>query len=210
MQEEFGASNTIRNCIDDGGNEDFQAITTTYLQKLHNCFDEEVIDMIGDLARALRETWKDGGQVFICGNGGSAANAIHIANDLHYGVGTGKNPIAGIRVEALSANTGILTCLANDTGYENIYSKQLEVKANKNDVLIVLSGSGNSQNVINAIKIAKEKEMISFAILAYDGGICKSMAQNTIHFKINDMQIAEDTQLIVGHLCMQWLNKNKP
>ena len=210
MQEEFGANNKNRFGTDDSWNEEFQAITSAYLQKLHNSFDGVVMDRIGVLARTLKDTWRKKGQVFICGNGGSAANAVHIANDLHYGVGTGENPIAGIRVEALPANTGIITCLANDTGYENIYSKQLEVKGNKNDLLIVLSGSGNSQNIVNAIQMAKEKEMISFAILAYDGGICKDMAQNTIHFKVNDMQIAEDTQLIVGHLCMQWLNKNKP
>ena len=150
--------------------------------------------------------------MFICGNGGSAANALHIANDLFYGIGAcGPAPvIPGVKAEALPASVGIVTCLANDTGYENIFSHQLAVKAGPSDVLLVLSGSGNSKNVVNAILKSKELKMKSHAIVAFDGGKCKQIAQNTIHFQVNDMQIAEDTQLIVGHICMQWLNKNKP
>ena len=113
-------------------------------------------------------------------------------------------------MEALPANTGILTCLANDTGYENIFSQQLKVKANSGDVLIVLSGSGNSPNVVNALTTASNLKMISYAIVAFDGGRSKDLADHIIHFQIDDMQIAEDTQLIIGHLCMQWLNTHKP
>ena len=150
--------------------------------------------------------------VFICGNGGSAANAIHIANDLHYGIGAcgpGKK-LPGLRIEALSANTGIITCLANDTGYENIYAHQLEVKAQKEDILIVLSGSGNSPNIVKALEIANKINVNTFGIFAFAGGKCKGLAKTAIHFEIDDMQIAEDTQLVVGHLCMQWLNSHKP
>ena len=79
--------------------------------------------------------------VYICGNGGSAANAIHIANDFHYGIGAcgPGSKLPGLRIEALPSNTGVITCLANDTGYENIYAHQLEVKSQKDDILIVLS-----------------------------------------------------------------------
>ena len=143
---------------------------------------------------------------------GSAANALHIANDLHYGIGAcGSAPIIpGMRVDALPSNTGIITCLANDTGYENIYSNQLKVKANEDDILLALSGSGNSSNIINAINAAKDQKMKTVAVLAFDGGVCKDLADLVIHCPINDMQIAEDTQLIIGHLCMQWLNSHKP
>ena len=151
-------------------------------------------------------------KVFICGNGGSAANAIHLANDLHYGIGGcgGDKVIGGIQVEALTANQGIVTCLANDIGYENIFSHQLQVKAAADDILIVLSGSGNSKNILKALRTAKQLKMKSVAILAFDGGESLSLADVSIHFSINDMQIAEDTQLIVGHICMQWLSRNKP
>ena len=116
----------------------------------------------------------------------------------------------GLRVDALPANAGVITCLANDTGYDNIYSHQLEVKGRPGDLLIVLSGSGNSANVVRALKTANQIGMRSFAIVAFGGGRCLELADMPIHFKINDMQIAEDTQLVVGHLCMQWLNSNKP
>lgn len=190
----------------------FSTSANRYLHQLHTCFTEEIIEDVEELAKSLHKAWTTKHQVFICGNGGSAANAIHMANDFHYGIGAcGSGPkIPGIRVEALSANTGILTCLANDTGYDNIYSHQLEVKANPEDILIVLSGSGNSPNVVNALAMAKNLALKSYAIVAFSGGRCKDLADTAIHFPISDMQIAEDTQLIIGHLCMQWLNKNKP
>ena len=126
----------------------------------------------------------------------TAYTASLLGDDLHYGIG-GCGPgdkLRGMRVEALSANSGIITCLANDTGYENIFSQQLEVKSNIGDLLIALSGSGNSANIIKAIKVAKDKGLKTYAILAYDGGICKQLADVPIHFPIDDMQIAEDTQ----------------
>ena len=191
---------------------DFVAVSQAYLQQLNSCFTNEILAIVEVLAADLRQAWIEKRQVFICGNGGSAANALHLANDLHYGIGAcGPEPkIPGLRVEALSSNTGIITCLANDTGYDNIYSHQLEVKGRPGDLLIVLSGSGNSSNVVSAIDAAKRLGLLSYAIVAFNGGLCKDKADQTIHFKINDMQIAEDTQLVIGHMCMQWLTENKP
>ena len=184
----------------------------SYLERLNGCFDNANLKASEKLAHDLHQAWVDGRNVYICGNGGSAANAIHIANDLHYGIGAcgaGKK-LPGLRVEALSANSGVVTCLANDTGYDNIFSHQLEVKSKKGDLLIALSGSGNSPNIVKALTTANQIGLETFAILAFDGGKCKEVAKTPIHFAINDMQIAEDTQLVVGHLCMQWLNSNKP
>ena len=149
---------------------------------------------------------------FICGNGGSAGNAIHMANDFHYGVGAcGDSTITkGLKVEALPSNSAVITCLANDIGYENIFSHQLVNKATEGDILIVLSGSGNSPNICNALKTANKIGMISYGILGFNGGKAYNLASFPILFEIDDMQIAEDTQLIVGHLCMQWLAINKP
>lgn len=183
-----------------------------YLQRLQHCFSAEVLASVETLAKELRQAWIDGRHVYICGNGGSAANAMHMANDFHYGIGAcGPGPnLPGLRVEALPANAGIITCLANDIGYVNIYSHQLQVKGRPGDLLIVLSGSGNSANVVQALETANEMGLTTFAILAYAGGRCRELAKVPIHFAIDDMQIAEDTQLVVGHLCMQWLNKHKP
>lgn len=175
-----------------------------YANKLNKSLADVKVDDIQNLALALLGAWSAGQSIYICGNGGSAGNAIHLANDLIYGAGL-KNG-GGLRVEALSANAAVLTCLANDLGYDNIYSEQIKVKGNPGDLLIVLSGSGNSANVVKAIEVANQLKMKTFAILGFTGGQCKKLAQYPIHFEIDDMQIAEDLQLIVGHICMQWLH----
>ena len=190
----------------------FAVAAGAYLQRLQGCFTAEILTAVEQLANELRQAWIDGRQVYICGNGGSAANAMHMANDFHYGIGAcGPGPsLPGLRVDALPANAGVITCLANDTGYANIYAHQLQVKGRPGDLLIVLSGSGNSANVVKALEVAAGLGIRSFAILAFSGGRCLELAEVPIHFRIDDMQIAEDTQLVVGHLCMQWLNSNKP
>jgi D-sedoheptulose 7-phosphate isomerase len=178
-----------------------------YMDKLTHAMSLERMRDIQKLADALLVAWREDRNIYFCGNGGSAGNAIHLANDFIYGAGV-KNG-RGLRVEALSANAAVLTCLANDLGYENIFAEQIRVKGNPDDVLVVLSGSGNSSNIIKAIKIGNEIGMKTFAILGFSGGQSKELVQNPIHFEIDDMQIAEDLQIIVGHLCMKWLSEQK-
>lgn len=190
----------------------FIEYSKNYVEKLNSTFNDHIFYQVEKLSNDLKKVWSKENCLFICGNGGSAANAIHMANDFHYGVGAcGNSPFTkGIKVEALTSNSAVLTCLANDIGYENIFSHQLENKATAGDLLIVLSGSGNSKNVCKAIKTAKKIGVYSYAILGFSGGECLKSADCSIHFPVDDMQIAEDTQIIVGHLCMQWLTKNKP
>jgi D-sedoheptulose 7-phosphate isomerase len=163
---------------------------------------------VARLAEELLDCWRSGRQVFLCGNGGSAGNAVHLANDFLYGIS--KTHGSGLRVNALSANTAVITCLANDEGYDFIFSLQLAVQARAGDVLIVLSGSGNSPNILKALEQAEEMGMKSYAILGYSGGKAKAMSDVPIHFAVDDMQIAEDMQLVVGHMIMQWLYQNRP
>jgi len=181
--------------------------TKIYLKNLKKHLNCKNFNNIGILINYLFESWINKKKVFICGNGGSAGNANHIANDLLYGIG--KINGVGLDVESLAANSSVITCLANDTGYQNIFSQQLLVKGQKDDLLILLSGSGNSANIIEAIKVAKKKYMKIFAILGYDGGKVKKLIKNYVHFKINDMQISEDLQLTVLHICMQNLLERK-
>jgi D-sedoheptulose 7-phosphate isomerase len=155
------------------------------------------------LASDMLECWREKRQVFLCGNGGSAGNAIHLANDFLYGVA--KKTGGGIRVQALSANPAVMTCLGNDVGYEHIFSEQLAVQAQAGDVLIALSGSGNSSNIVRTIEQAKGMGVKSYAVLGFSGGKCKELADVAIHFPVNDMQLSEDLQLVVGHMLMQWL-----
>lgn len=175
----------------------------TYSKKLIDALALSGMGQVPLLGVALQKAWRNQRTIYFCGNGGSAGNAVHLANDFLYGAGL-KNG-GGLRVEALSANPAVITCLANDCGYDQIYAEQIRVKAEPGDVLIVLSGSGNSPNIVKALEAGNDIGMETFAILGYSGGRCKEIAKNPIHFEIDDMQIAEDLQLIVGHMCMQWL-----
>lgn len=174
-----------------------------YRERLHQAMGLPAIEKVPVLAQAFKDAWDSGNTIYLCGNGGSAGNAIHLANDFTYGAGVSRG--IGLRIEALPANAAVITCLANDIGYENIFSEQLRVKANKGDVLVAFSGSGNSPNIVNALKMGNEKGMKTFAVLGYSGGKCKELAQVPMHFEIDDMQVAEDLQLIIGHMVMQWL-----
>src|SRR5215475_6627163 len=156
------------------------------------------------LAHDLLDCWRTGRQVFLAGNGGSGGNANHLANDFLYPLS--KTPGSGLRVHSLSANPAVMTCLANDEGYERVFSMQLAVLARARDVLIVLSGSGNSPNILEALEEAKAIGMTSYALLGFSGGKAKTLADVPIHFDVDDMQIAEDAQMIVGHMLLQWLH----
>jgi D-sedoheptulose 7-phosphate isomerase len=155
------------------------------------------------LAYELLDCWQTGRQVFFAGNGGSGGNANHLANDFLYALS--KTPGSGLRVHSLSANPSVITCLANDEGYDQVFSLQLAVLARKGDVLIAFSGSGNSPNIVRALQEAKTIGMTSYAVLGFSGGKAKTIADVPIHFAIDDMQISEDAQTIIGHMLMQWL-----
>lgn len=184
------------------------AFCADYAQRLSRVMAGYDWSPVAALAEDLLHCWKEGRQVFLCGNGGSAGNAVHLANDFLYGIS--KTHGSGLRVHALPANTAVLTCLANDEGYDSIYSLQLAVQARPGDLLVVLSGSGNSPNILKALEQARAMGVKSYAILGYSGGKAKSMADTAIHFAVDDMQIAEDMQIVVGHMIMQWLYQNRP
>lgn len=155
------------------------------------------------LAEELNQARKDRKQVILCGNGGSAANAMHWANDLIFGAGkTGKG---GLRAHALPANAPVATCLANDLGYDEVFSAQLRVLGNTGDILVAFSGSGNSPNILRVLEAANEMGIRSWAILGFDGGQALSLADRVIHFPVDDMQIAEDCQMVLGHVITRFL-----
>ena len=178
-----------------------------YAQRLSAVLASTDWSSVALLTKDVQEAWAAGRQVFLCGNGGSAGNAVHLANDYIYGVA--KCTGGGIKAVALSANPAIITCLANDVGYDSIYSEQLAVLGNEGDILIALSGSGNSPNIVKVLEEARARKITSYAILGFDGGRSKAIADVAIHFPVNDMQIAEDLQLIVGHMVMQSLHNQR-
>jgi D-sedoheptulose 7-phosphate isomerase len=178
-----------------------------YLDRLKRSCDLYPLAEIESLGMTLLDCWRTGKQIFIFGNGGSAANAIHLANDFSYGIS--KKFGSGLRVIALPANSSLVTCLANDEGYDSIFSYQLAVMARPGDVVIALSGSGNSPNIIKALEHSKSVGLRSYAILGFSGGKALALADHSIHVAVDDMQLSEDAQLIVGHMLMQWLFKSR-
>ena len=184
---------------------DSKIFINSYFEKLYKTLAQDHSDKILHLYKILSQVRKQNKSIYICGNGGSAGNANHIANDLLCVLSSihGK----GLKVESLAANPSIITCIGNDIGYEHIFSEQLKSKGSPKDLLIVLSCSGNSKNIINAILLAKKMKIRTFGILGFDGGKSKMILDNYINFKINDMQISEDIQMIVLNMCVQKLMK---
>lgn len=183
-----------------------QILLKKYQDKLIQALDTINIKSLELMIEDLKHCEKTGSQVFLVGNGGSGGNAIHIANDFIYGARSKAGK--GLKIHALLANSSVITCLGNDIGYDKIFSFQLQTLANKGDVLLALTGSGNSPNILESVKVANDLGLRTHAIVGYDGGLVSKMAKNVIHTKISDMQIAEDCQLILLHLIMQNFSSN--
>lgn len=151
----------------------------------------------------IQDTVDKGGRVAVCGNGGSAIAASHYITDwnkmVYSHTGTRFNGIC------LSDNVGLVTAYSNDLSYDFVFSEQVKNLLTKGDLLITLSGSGNSKNVINATKSAREIGVNTLAICGYDGGELKSVSDNCIWVRCNDMQICEDIQVVFGHMVMKSL-----
>lgn len=177
---------------------------TRYIERLSKALGRLDLGAVEALARDLLGCWRDGRQLFLIGNGGSAGNATHLANDYIYALS--KRIGSGIRAHSLAANPSVLTCLANDEGYDQVYAIQLRVMARRGDVLLAFSGSGNSPNILRALEAAREIGMTSYAVLGFSGGKAKALADVPIHVAVDDMQVAEDIQMAVGHMIMQWLH----
>lgn len=178
-----------------------------YRKKIKDYFEEEkrIIDMVSidDLnlfINMLEETRKAGHRVFICGNGGSGSTASHFACDYTKGV----NFYAGLDYdfECLNDNIPTMLAVANDISYEDVFVYPLRFKLHEGDMVIGISGSGNSENVLRAVRYANEHGAKTFALVGFDGGELKKTAQHSIHIEIDNMQIVEDLHMIVDHVTM--------
>ena len=159
-------------------------------------------DHINHLIEGIWEAYKSHKQFFICGNGGSALNASHFAQDLSKGVIENGSAKPRIRAISLSNDIGFITATSNDDSYANIFVNQLITLANEGDSLFVISGSGNSENVVRAVDYAELNGIKTYGILGYDGGVCKSKVQKFIHINYNHMEICESVMSIILHYVM--------
>lgn len=178
-----------------------------YSQKLQDYLEAEIeaiknldLHAINQVMNVLETARLEKKHIFICGNGGSAATASHFCSDFNKGVNE-KQEIK-YNFECLSDNVPSMMAIANDISYDEIFRVPLKNKMNPGDILIGISGSGNSQNVINAMEYAKSIGGITIAIAGYSGGAIKAMADYNIHVKIDNMQIAEDIHMVIEHLMM--------
>lgn len=148
----------------------------------------------------LEETREKGNSVYLFGNGGSAATAYHMENDFNKGVS--EKLEKKYRFQCINANIATIMAIANDNGYERVFEQQLENKLNEDDVVIAISGSGNSENVIRAVKYAKEQGCRIISMTGYSGGFLKKLSDISLHVPLNNMQITEDIHMIFNHMMM--------
>jgi D-sedoheptulose 7-phosphate isomerase len=153
-------------------------IASDYFRAFATLVDQMNLDAMERVVQDLRSGRDRGSTIFIAGNGGSAATASHWVNDL--GKATKRSGCRPMRVMSLSDNISWLTALANDEGYERVFSGQLENFACRGDVLIVISASGNSPNLVEAVKLARQRGMTTLGLLGFDGGALKNLVDECL------------------------------
>lgn len=168
--------------------------------------DLEAIGRVFDLLRSARDR---GSTIYVAGNGGSAATATHWANDL--GKAAKRSGQTPIRVFCLSDNVSWLTALANDEGYERVFSGQMENFARQEDVLVVISASGNSQNLVRAVELAKERKAHTIGFLGFDGGVLKDMVDEHVWVptEIGAYEQVEDCHMSLCHILTKCLAEDR-
>lgn len=176
----------------------------SYLQYLNKVLSAIALNEIDDFVKVLLEARERGSNIFFIGNGGSAATASHFANDIAIGSREFDKPF---RVISLCDNQAVITAIANDDGYEEIFSQQLRVLLKKQDVVVSISASGNSPNLIHAINVAKTMGAISVGISAFDGGKMKDLVDFSIHVPSEKGEYgpAEDAHMVIDHLVANYL-----
>jgi len=180
-------------------------IINEYLSGISAAQQRLPIEKVVQVVALLGKVQLKGGRVFIFGNGGSAATASHFAADLAKGAITRGKP--RIKAIALTDNIALLSAWANDTTYDNIFAEQLENLIEHGDVAIGISGSGNSTNVLNAVKMARAKGATTVGFTGFDGGMLKDMVDVAIIVPSHNMEQVEDIHLLLGHIITTCLGR---
>ena len=179
----------------------YRTAIEAYLQRLTAVLAGLDVDAIDRLAQWFRQAYDEGRTIFVLGNGGSAATASHYACDLNKGACFRAE--RKFRVHALTDNLATILALANDVGYEHVFSEQLKYFCRPGDIVVGISGSGNSPNVLRAMETARRLGATTVGLCGYGGGKLKSLVDLAVHIRADDMQIVEDVHLILGHVLMR-------
>lgn len=184
---------------------------TNFLNKYKKELTDKISQIDNDVVIKiinLIDSTEDNGSVYIIGNGGSAATASHMAND--WGIGLKRRRIKNFNIISLADNSAITTAIANDIGYENIFYEQLRDCIKKDDILIAISCSGNSKNIIKAVQYAKEKHIPIIGLTGFDGGDLKKLSDINFHVntKKGEYGIVEDLHMILDHMLYSYYIDN--
>lgn len=172
-------------------------------QKLLN--DEALLQTISKIVEVITDAFKNDKKVYFCGNGGSAADAQHLAAEFS---GRFYKDRKALPAEALHCNTSYLTAVANDYGYDNVYSRIIEGIGKAGDVLIGLSTSGNSTNILNAFQVAREHKMITVGFTGETGGKMKDASDYLINIPSSDTPRIQECHITVGHIICQLVEES--
>jgi D-sedoheptulose 7-phosphate isomerase len=181
----------------------YDGTAQTYLSKLAKLLNELDRSQIDNAVKVVADAWQAGQQIITLGNGGSSLTALHFINDWNKSVflATGK-PFRG---RSLVDNIGLVMSYGNDISFQDIFVEQLKNIFQPGDLVIAISGSGNSENVIRAVRHANENGGVTLGLCGYRGGKLKELAQHVVWADVDDMQLAEDAHAIFGHIVMQRL-----
>jgi D-sedoheptulose 7-phosphate isomerase len=176
-----------------------------YVGRLQVALDALPRDAVAELGEILFRAYRNDKQVFVIGNGGSASTASHMAADL------AKNTILPnmrrFRIHSLNDNMSLMSALANDLGYEHVFSEQLKNSVRAGDVVVVISGSGKSPNVLNAMRYAHRQSATVVALLGFDGGPARELADLAIVVDSRDYGVIEDIHLIINHMLVEFFSR---
>ncbi len=176
-----------------------------YLKRVAQAISDLSRDEMDKFVELLFETYEKSGTIYFFGNGGSAATASHICGDFVKGLSLGQEK--RFKAMCLSDNLPALMAIANDISYDDIFVEQLKNFLGKDDLVVGISGSGNSKNVLKAVEYAKANNVTTVGLSGFSGGKLKETADYSVHVNIDDMEITEDVHMAVGHCAKNVLMK---
>lgn len=174
-----------------------------HIKVVNQTFDNDFLKKIYDVSELLHKSLNENCKILLCGNGGSAADCQHIAAEF---TGRFKKERIGLNAIALTTDTSAITAIANDYGYENVFSRQISSIANENDIVLCISTSGNSKNIIKACGAAKEKKCIVISFTGNDGGELKNRSDYNLNIQSEVTARVQEAHILIGHLMCEYID----
>ncbi|MDE6531417.1 MAG: SIS domain-containing protein [Lachnospiraceae bacterium] len=179
---------------------DYREEIKNYIRIEIEVLEKMDVEAINDTLNLLHDTLQKEGSIYIFGNGGSSATASHFQNDFNKGIS--EHMLKKFRFQCLNDNMATVMAIANDISFDEVFRFQLTGRLKPDDIVIAISGSGNSKNVLNAVEYAREQNCKVIGLTGFDGGELKKLSDISLHVPVNSMQITEDLHMVLDHLMM--------